>query len=204
MLAATRNDEELRRKETELALAKERAERDKQERESLQKLKMELEAEKRKIEEQLEAERNLGMEKDRLLERSKKQESDLADDVIALQLDLETVDGQLDRAMKLQKDTEEKLRVVQQKYEEASTRLQILESSDASWKTREEELLVSIQRTEQELSAMAVARNQLEKNRDDLQQSLTEKGEDISRVRERMEANIAELEGKLAQETKAK
>lgn len=204
MLAATRNDDELRRKETELALAKERAERDKQERESLQKLKMELEAEKRKIEEQLEAERNLGMEKDRLLERSKKQESDLADDVIALQLDLETVDGQLDRAMKLQKDTEEKLRVVQQKYEEASTRLQILESSDASWKTREEELLASVQRTEQELSAMAIAHNQLEKNRDDLQQKLNEKGEDISRVRERMEANISELEGKLAQETKAR
>ena len=204
MLAATRNDEELRRKETELALAKERAERDKQERESLQKLKMELEAEKRKIEEQLEAERNLGMEKDRLLERSKKQESDLTDDVIALQLDLETVDGQLDRAMKLQKDTEEKLKVVQQKYEEASSRLQILESSDASWKAREEELLASIQSTEQELSAMAAAHNQLEKDRDDLQQKLTEKGEDISRVRERMEANISELEGKLTQETKAR
>jgi myosin protein heavy chain len=204
LLAATRNDEELRRKETELALAKERAERDKQERESLQKLKMELEAEKRKIEEQLEAERNLGMEKDRLLERSKKQESDLTDDVIALQLDLETVDGQLDRAMKLQKDTEEKLKVVQQKYEEASSRLQILESSDASWKAREEELLASIQSTEQELSAMAAAHNQLEKDRDDLQQKLTEKGEDISRVRERMEANISELEGKLTQETKAR
>lgn len=165
---------------------------------------MELESEKRKIEEQLEAERNLALEKDRLLERSKKHESDLTDDVLALQADLETVDAQLDRAMKLQKDTDEKLRALQLKYDEANSRLQILESSDASWKTREQALLASIQRTEQEMSTMVATRATLEKTRDELQQKLTEKGEDISRVRDRMEASIAELEGKLAQETKAR
>jgi myosin heavy chain 9/10/11/14 len=203
-LAATRDDEELRRKETELALAKERAERDKLEKESLQKLKMELEAEKRKVEEQLEAERALGVEKDRLLERSKKQESDLTDDVVALQLDLETVDGQLDRAMQLQKETEEKLRAMQLKYEEAVARLRNLESAEASWREREQELLSSIQRSESELATLLNTRDGLGKIRDELQQTLREKEEDIIRVRERMEQIVAELENKLSIETSAR
>lgn len=194
----------MRRKETELALAKERAERDKLEKEALQKLKMELEAEKRKVEEQLEAERALGLEKDRLLERSKKQESDLTDDVIALQLDLETVDGQLDRAMQLQKETEEKYRTTQLKYEEAAAHRRNLESAEASWREREQELLNSIQQNEAEMATLLGTRDELGKTRDDLEQRLCEKEEDIVRVRERMEQLVADLEDKLAVETSAR
>ena len=204
MLTATRNDEELRRKETELVLAKERAERDKQEREALQKLKMGLEAEKRKVEEQLEAERALALEKDRLLERSKKQESDLTDDVIALQLDLETADGQLDRAMKLQKETDEKHKAALLKYEEAAFNLSNLEASAAAWRQREEELTASIQRAEGEVTNLTIAQESLKKTRADLQQKLIEKDQDIARVRERLEANVRELEGKVSQETTSK
>ena len=58
-----------------MALIKERAERDKQEREILENLKMTLEAQKRKVEEELEAERMLALDKDDLLERL---EEDLA------------------------------------------------------------------------------------------------------------------------------
>jgi myosin protein heavy chain len=47
LLAATRNDDELRRKEAELLLARERAERDARERETLEALRMTLETDKR-------------------------------------------------------------------------------------------------------------------------------------------------------------
>lgn len=204
MLTATRNEEELRRKETELALAKERAERDKQEREALQKLKMELEAEKRKVEEQLETERNIALEKDRLLERSKKQESDLADEVVALQQDLEVVDQQLDAAMKLQKETEEKRRELQLKYEEAANLLQNLESAEVSWKGREKELTTSIQEADEKINALSKSRDAHAKKSEDLKQKLADKEQDIARVKERMEATVADLETKLAQETKAR
>ncbi|KAG8784773.1 hypothetical protein FRC15_002641 [Serendipita sp. 397] len=204
LLAATRNDEELRRKETELVLAKERAERDKQEREALQKLKMELEAEKRKVEEQLEAERVLGLEKDRLLERSKKQESDLADDVAALHIDLETADGQLDRAMQLQREMEERYKALQSKFDEAIAHLSTLEASSVASKEREEELLGVIQRLEAETGSLAAIRDSLNQSGAVLKQKLAEKDEDIARVRERLEASIAELEGKLSQETVSK
>ena len=45
---------------------------------------MRLEAEKRRIEDALEAERNLAVDKDTLLERSKKRELELEEEVAAL------------------------------------------------------------------------------------------------------------------------
>lgn len=165
---------------------------------------MELEAEKRKVVEQLEAERQLAVEKDRLLERSKKQESDLADDVIALQLDLETVDGQLDRAMKLQKETEEKHKAAQLKYEEAAANLRNLERAESNWRQKEQELLASIRQNEVEVATLLSTRDGLGKMRDDLEQKVREKEEDIVRARERMEQTVSELEGKLALEASAR
>jgi len=101
LLAATRNDDELRKKDAELGLIRERAERDQREREALESLKMRLEQDKRKVEDDLEAERSLGIDKDALLERSKKREGELEDDVQALQADIDTLDSHLDRALKV-------------------------------------------------------------------------------------------------------
>lgn len=56
LCAATRHDEDLRRKEAELALAKERELRDKEEREKMEKLQMQAESERKKLQEALEAE----------------------------------------------------------------------------------------------------------------------------------------------------
>lgn len=56
LLAATRHDEDLRRKEAELAVAREREQRDKQERERMEKLQMEAELERKKLEDALETE----------------------------------------------------------------------------------------------------------------------------------------------------
>ena len=118
LLTATRNDEELRRKELELAAIKERAQREK---EVLESLKMISEAEKWKVEESLEAERVLSIDKDSLLDRSRKRE--LEDDVAALQADLDTLGSQLDRAMANHKATEEKYETLRVAFEEATEHL---------------------------------------------------------------------------------
>ena len=65
---------------------------------------MMLEMEKRRIEDQLEGERALGLDKDTLLERTKRRESEL--EVASLQADLETLDSQLDHT---QKESEDKV-----------------------------------------------------------------------------------------------
>lgn len=204
LLAATRNDEELRRKEAELALVKERAERDLREKESLEKLKMQLEAEKRKIEDALEAERALSIEKDTQLERSKKTESDLRDDVEALQIDLDTLDGQLDRAIANHKQTEEKYNALREAFDEAADHLVRLENDEKAWKIRENELSQSLEIAEEKLDALKVERDDLKRLSDDSKLQLSQREEDLVRSRERLEGVVADLEAKLATELRNK
>jgi myosin protein heavy chain len=154
LLAATRNDEELRKKEMELALVRERAERDKQERETLEKLQMALEAEKRKVEDDLEAERALTLDKDALLERSKQREADLEEEVNALQSDINTLDSQVNRAMCLQKESEEKYENLREALDQAADHLGRLEQELQLRDERELGLQEQLRRTSDELDVL--------------------------------------------------
>lgn len=204
LLAATRSDEELRKKEVELALVRERAEHDKKEKEALESLKMRLEAEKRKVEEDLQAERDLGLDKDRILERSKAREAELEEDITSLQSDLDQLDSQLDRALENQKATEEKYSSLKQAFEEAAEHLIRLEKEEKAWKEREAVLLREGRQKGDESSALLQLKQELEKETEETKQTLRETQEDLRRVKERLEGNINDLEGKLATETKAK
>ena len=165
---------------------------------------MQLEQEKRKVEEQLEAERAFALEKDALLERSKKQEGELEEEILAMQADLEAVDSQLERALAGHKAMEENFRVAKMNFEEASQHLQRLEGAEREWKVKEVELGEALRKATMELEDLAHAKDDLGKTEDDLRRSLKEKEEDISRVRERLESTIGDLEAKLSQTVKAR
>ncbi|KAL1700520.1 nonmuscle myosin heavy chain b [Schizophyllum commune] len=202
LLAATRNDEELRRKEAELMLIKERAERDKQEREALQTLKMSLEAEKRRVEDALEAERALALDKDSLLERSKKREAELEEDVLALQSDLDTLDSQLDRVMKLQKESEEKYEAMREMFDQAAEHLVRLESEQKEWAAREEELTAQLGAATEELDAVHADMEELRKVSEELKNLAMQREEDLDRLKDRSDVHLKELEGKLTVEAR--
>ncbi|EJD07825.1 nonmuscle myosin heavy chain b [Fomitiporia mediterranea MF3/22] len=204
LLAATRNDEELRRKEAELALFKERAERDLREKEALEGLKMRLEADKRKVEDDLEAERSVGLEKDVQLKRSADRISELEEDVSALQTDLDTLDSQLDRVMANHKATEEKYEALREAFDEAANHLVRFEQDQKEWKIREEELSQSLAIAEEKLEVLQAERDELRRASDDAKRQLTEREEDILRAKERLEATVTELEAKLASEIRAR
>lgn len=197
LLAATRNDDELRKKEVELTLIKERAEREKQERENLESLKMSLEAEKRKIEDELEAERGLALDKDDLLERSKKREVELEEEVTALQADLDLLDSQLDRAMKLQKETEEKHEALRQVFDQAAEHLVRLETEQKEWESREQELNSQLGSAYEEIEAMRGDLDELQKVSEDLKNLALQREEDVIRAKERTDVLVKEMEGKL-------
>ena len=202
LLAATRNDEELRKKELELALVRERAERDQQEKAALEALKMQLEQEKRKIEDELEGERELALDKDRILERSKKREAQLEEEVVALQADLETLDSQLERAMAAQKAGEEKYIVLKTAFDQAAEHLVRLEAAEAKWADKEKALFGEKTEKEHEWEATRTRCEALEKEGGELRRTLVEKEEDLVRIRNRMDVTIAELESKLTIEVK--
>ncbi|KAH9026853.1 myosin II heavy chain [Lactarius pseudohatsudake] len=203
LLAATRSDAELHKKEAELLLIKERAERDAKEKEALESLKMRLEAEKRKAEEALAAERNLAIDKDSLLERSKRRELELEEEVAALQGDLDTLDSQLDRALKIQKESEDKHEALRQAFDQAAEHLVHLESEQQDWASREEELLKRLASTDQDQEELRREHGELEREATELRRQLSQREEDLSRVKERMETAISELDGKLSSEVQA-
>ncbi|KAG6866166.1 hypothetical protein C0991_008120 [Blastosporella zonata] len=200
LLAATRNDDELRKKDAELALIKERAERDQKEREALEGLKMSLEAEKRKVEDQLGAERVLGLDKDSLLERSKKRESDLQDEVAALQADLDELDSQLDRAMQQKKEAEDKHDALMKAFDQAAEHLVRLESEEKESSTREIELNDQLAATQEEIDAIKLQYSDLQKLSEELKNLASQREEDLTRAKERMDVAVKELETKLTVE----
>ena len=69
---------------------------------------MRLESDKKDIENALEAERSLLADKDILLTRSKQSEAKLEADLDAMQIEIDTLDGQLTRALSNMKGGETK------------------------------------------------------------------------------------------------
>lgn len=204
LLAATRSDEELRKKDAELVLIRERAERDKKEREALENLKMSLESEKRKVEEALEAERALALDKESLLERSKKRESDLGEEVAAMQSDLDLLDSQLDRAMKLQKESEEKYESLRVAFDQAAEHLVRMESEQQEWAKKEAGLLEELHRAQEECDTLVHNQEELRKIGEEFKDIVLQQEEDFGRTKDRLSSSVKELEGKLETEQRAR
>lgn len=183
-----------------MQLIKERAEWDKQEREALENLKMTLETEKRKIEEELEGERVLNLDKDALLERSKRREAELEEEVVALQADLDTLDSQLDRALKIQRESEEKNETLRLAFDQAADHLVRLESQQQEWASKEADLTELVAAAQQELEVLCSDKEELQKVSEELTSLVSEREEDVARMKERMEATVTELEAKLSTE----
>ena len=191
----------MRRKELELALAKERAEKDQQVREELEKVKMGLQNEKRRVEEDLAAERALNLDKDAQLERSKKRESELEEDVLALQADLDTLDSQLDRALQLQKQSEEQHETLKQAFDQAAEHLVRLEREQQEWQSRQAELNEELAKSQTVISSLEHDRVELEKLSEDLTDLVRQREDDLARLKDRSEGAVKELEGKVASES---
>lgn len=187
----------------ELLLIKERAERDAKEKVALESLKMRLEAEKRKAEDALEAERNLAVDKDVLLERSKKRELELEEEVAALQGDLDTLDSQLDRALKIQKESEDKHESLRQAFDQAAEHLVRLEGEQREWASREDELMKRLASTGRDQEELHHERDDLQEEATKLRRQLAQREEDLSRIKERMDTAVSELDVKLSSEVQA-
>jgi myosin protein heavy chain len=165
---------------------------------------MTLEKEKKKIEEDLEAERALALDKDQLLERSKRREGELEEEVTALQMDLDKLDSQLERCLQGQKATEEKYLALRDAFDEAAEHLIRLEKQEREWMEKEHSYANSLKQRDEELQTLVKRRDALEMEGDELRSSLQEKNQDLRRLKDRMEASVAELESKLAGELKTR
>ncbi|GAA5864652.1 hypothetical protein JCM1840_002191 [Sporobolomyces johnsonii] len=203
LLAAARSDDELRRKEEELAAAKVRAEQEEQERARLQQLQEELERSQADMQRELAAERALGAEKEALLLRSKEREAALQEALTAAELDVETTDRQLDRAMEAKKEVEQRLTTLNDAYANQNKLVETLQQAQVAWKAKEAELATQTSVQTAEWDAMVEERERNAALVVDLKRQLSEQNQDRRREQDRLNAAVSALEGRLATETKS-
>ncbi|OCF57867.1 myosin heavy chain [Kwoniella mangroviensis CBS 10435] len=197
LLAATRTDDELVRKQAELAMAKERAERDEMEKKKLEELKASLVAEKTKVEGDLSSERELGREKDRMLERSKAREAELEEKIKELEGDIDLLDSEREKASTQADLAKEKLSKVQADFEALVEQAAMLEKQGSIWQKREAELLKDSKERSNVYSRLEKEKVELQNKVEDLKREVTQKEEALKRAKDRAEANSMEMEKRL-------
>ncbi|CAO1621231.1 unnamed protein product [Jaminaea pallidilutea] len=203
-LTATRHDEELKRKEAELALAAERAEREQKEREALEALRRNLELERNKVEEQLAIERGLLIEKDSQLARSRQREAALEEDLAAVQKDVDQLDDQLERAIQGQKTAQAAHAELQAAFDQAGDHLIRLEGMQNEWASKESTLLKEIEELRASTSQLSSEKTALSAAKDELERKVKAGSEDLERHQKRHLARISELEGSVATERQSR
>ncbi|GAA5918665.1 hypothetical protein JCM1841_002302 [Sporobolomyces salmonicolor] len=203
LLAAARSDDELRRKEEELAAAKLRAEQEEQERARLQQLQEELERSQADMQRELAAERALGAEKEALLRRSKEREAVLQEALTAAELDVETTDRQLDRAMEAKKEVEQRLTGLNDAYANQNKLVETLQQAQVAWKAKEAELATQTSVQTAEWDTMVEERERNAALVVDLKLQLSEQNQDRRREQDRLNAAVSALEARLATETQS-
>lgn len=200
LLAATKADDELGKKRAELAMAKERAERDEAERQRLEELRAVLLGEKEKMARDLEAERDLGREKELMLERSKIREAELLEKIEELEKDNELLDKEREQAVMTADRIKEKLAQVQGNFEALVEQASLLEKQGSDWQKREAELLKDFKERSSTYAKMEREKKDLEGQVGDLKREVNSKEEAMKRLKERLEATRIESEKRLAME----
>jgi myosin protein heavy chain len=195
LLAATRDDEELKRKAAELALAKERAERDVKEKERLEEMRRTLEHEKRMVEEAFESERALLAEKDASLARSKKHEEELEEDIAEL-------DSQLSRTMEAHKKVRAQHDKLKLDFDLAHDLIIRLEEEKRAWLEREAALSNAASGQENQCALLTDENAKLKAQLKELTSRLSEREEDVGRVKGRLATETRDLGARLAAEVK--
>lgn len=197
LLAATRTDEALVQKQAELAMAKERAERDVIEKKRLEELKASLVLAKEKVEVELSSERQLGLDKDRMLERSKKREAELEETIKNLEADIDVLDRDREAAILAAEKAKERLSGVQHEYEQLLKQVELLEREGKAWRARESELLKEVKERSGAVGKIEAERKGLEGVVEGLKREVGLKEEAMRRAKERADLGLAEVEKRL-------
>lgn len=198
LLAATRTDEALRRKEAELMLVQERAKRDVEEKQKLEELKAGLEAERKRVQEALESERALNIDKDSMLARSKEREAQLEEEMTAMQSDLDTLDSQLERALSAVQAGEKRYNELKAAYDQSAQQVARLEAESQISKSKEGTASQQLEAKMAEVEALLSSKISLAGKLADIERTLREREEDSKRAQKRLETAQADLQGKLS------
>ena len=170
----------------------------------MEELKLLLLAEKSKVEQDLSSERELGRDRDAMLERSKRREGELQERIGELEAELEVVSNDREKARVESSRTVDKLAHVQREFDALVEQAGMLEKQSKDWRQREADLLRDTKDRSSAHSKLKEQKAELERQVDMLKREVLQKDEAMKRSKERMDMNVLELEKRLQLEkTKA-
>jgi myosin protein heavy chain len=103
----------------------------------------------------------------------------------------------------MQKESEDKHEALRKAFDEAAEHLVRLEGEQQQWASREKELLKRLASTDRDQDELHRERDNLQKEATELRRQLAQRDEDLSRIRERMDVAVSELDVKLSSEVQA-
>ncbi|KEI42255.1 uncharacterized protein L969DRAFT_97785 [Mixia osmundae IAM 14324] len=198
LLAASRVDDNLRKREQELVRAKNEAVREKQERDKLEAVQATLRAERRQIEDALQAERALTLEKDTHLLRSKEKEAALYQSVTEMQKDIDYLESQLTVTLESLKTAEIKSDELESLHNSTQARMAQLEQEQVKWQQQADAMSNRAENTTEQWKALNVEKAALTAQLAQLEQQGREGAQDVVRARQRIKVLEAEA---VAQQT---
>ena len=197
LLAATKADDELVKKQTELAVAKEREQRDQDEKKKLEALRASLAAEKAQVETDLFSERQIGRDRDQLVTRLKSREADLLEKLAELEADLDVLGTDREQAIKTADKAKSKLERLQLDFDAMMEQATMLEKQGSQFQKREAELLKESQSRTSVHSKLENDKAALSRELENLRHEVGQKEEASKRMRERHDLAVKELEKRL-------
>ncbi|KAA1065110.1 hypothetical protein PGT21_025068 [Puccinia graminis f. sp. tritici] len=197
LLAATRDDNELRKKANELNQLKEKNEKERLEREKLEAMKNAVELEKQRVENELEQERLVSLNKEEQLIRSKEMEMALVEELEATRKELEALEDQFENEVKLHHATQVAVKEIDTRKEDLSKQIAELEAHQLRWVDDENRLKATITEQQHLIEKLQKEKAELHQVHEDLKRQQAESEEDLDRSEKRLKMVIAELEGKL-------
>ncbi|KAK4049374.1 class II myosin [Microbotryomycetes sp. JL201] len=197
LLAAARSDEEMKRKEQELAHAKEKAEREAAERERLQEAAAAMEAQKTAIEKLLAGERTLLADRDAALQRGVEREAELKERLVAVESELSAVKQELDEASTVKKSLDERIAHLDAAQCNQRKLLETLQMEQVAWKAKEIQLASQTSVKTEEWKRVISERDSNLMTITDLKRQLSEERQDRKREEARIVAASTALENKL-------
>ncbi|KPV77242.1 uncharacterized protein RHOBADRAFT_42456 [Rhodotorula graminis WP1] len=203
LLAAARSDDELRRREHELAEARKRADDEERVRRELEERQAQLERDQDELARSLEQERQLSLEQVGALERAAQREVDLQAELEAAQGDYDAVAAQLDEALSARRTADSRLEERGASYATQTKLVEALQAAQAVAKQREAELARQTSVDTLEWERVRRERSEALERVARIERELGEVKEDRRREQERLTAAMRQLEGRVEAETRA-
>lgn len=129
-----------------------------------------------------------------MLDRSKKREAELEEEIVALHAELDVLDSQLDRALRLQKEGDEKHETLHIAFDQAAEYLvrMMMKGQQNDWRDKEAELSDILLTQESSVVQLQQEQQALQKANEDLRALVSQCDEDLARTKEHFEASVSE------------